>query len=199
MKKKSPNQFRFRIRTLLKWFSHPVFIFVTLQVVWIAITLIWVIWFLDSAQEIKKLSEDLGHPHLNNHYTLVILVVGCILLGVILLGTVILFVKTQQQSNLMNQQKSFVSSVTHELRSPLASLQLTFETMRARTLDTSTSRKLLDMASEDTQRLTRLVDQILVSSRLDRGIYGIEDKSENIYFYDFLQKTDNLFWQLFAI
>lgn len=173
----------------LKWLANPVVIFVTLQIIWLAITLMWVFWFLESIQEIAKVAEAVGSSSLDNQYALIILVVGCILLGMLLVGTVMLFVTSQKQSHLMNQQKSFLSSVTHELRSPLASLQLTFETMKFRQLDGETHKKMLGMAMEDIERLTRLVDQILVSSRLDRGIRGFSEEAEHLRLGEFIKTT----------
>ena len=165
---------------IIRLFGHPVFVFVTLQIIWLAITLMWVIWFVDSFQEISKLARLVGSSYFDNHYALMVLIVGCILLGMLFIGTLFLFIISQRQRHLMIQQKSFVSSVTHELRSPLASLQLSFETMKKRTLDPSTQETLYKMAAEDIERLSRLIDHILVSSKLDRGISGISGSPRSL-------------------
>lgn len=159
-----------------RWVTHPITIFVSLQIVWLAITLIWVIWFVGAQQEISSLAQRFGKEFFDSRVTMSILVVGCVLLGVLLVGTISLFVFGQRQSYQARQHRNFVSSVTHELKSPLASLQLSFETMAARELDPPTSARLMRMIGTDIERLRRLVDQILVAGRLDRGALGFDDE-----------------------
>jgi signal transduction histidine kinase len=95
---------------------------------------------------------------------------GIAFLSLILVGSILLFVFAIKQAMLNRQQKQFLSSVTHELKSPLSSLQLCLETLQNRPLNAQQSGKLLHMMQKDSWRLIRLVDQILVSSRLERGI-----------------------------
>ena len=149
---------------------HPITVFVVLQIISVIVLVIWVIWFIRRQEEITKIANNFGRQYLESGTVIGALVAGCILLGVILLGTVVLFVSGQQKAAAIQQQQRFISSVTHELRSPLSSLQLAFETIQARTLDESTRQKLMGMALGDIGRLARLVDQILISARLDRGI-----------------------------
>jgi len=153
----------------LRWVTHPITVFVFLQVVWLAITLIWVIWFVDQQAGIAKLAQRFGQEYFSSEMALGILVIGCVLLGVLLVGTILLFVFGQRQSAAVRQQRTFVSSVTHELKSPLASLQLAFETMSTRQLDAATSQHISKMIQADIDRLRRLIDQILVTGRLDRS------------------------------
>lgn len=164
------TKFRRRIANKLSWVIHPISVFVILQVVWVAILVIWVNWFFGSREELAQVSRTLGQDHIVSGTALGVLIAGIVLLVVILIGTVALFVWGQRQTNLIGQQRSFVSSVTHELRSPLASLQLVYETLRARALPEATKNQLLDMGLLDIERLVKLVDQILISARLDRGI-----------------------------
>jgi len=152
---------------------HPITVFVALQVVSVAVLVIWVVWFIRSQEEIASIASSFGRQYQEtwgSGTAIGALVAGCILLGVILVGTVVLFVSGQQKAAAIQQQQRFISSVTHELRSPLSSLQLAFETIQSRPLDESTRQKLFGMALGDIGRLSRLVDQILISARLDRGI-----------------------------
>lgn len=159
------------VRTLkaLKVVTHPVFVFVSLQVVWVAIIFLWVFWFLNQKETFTQLALTLGKS-VDTTSGLVFLVIGCVLLGIIMVGVVALFVFAQRQASLIRQQKGFVSSVTHELRSPLASLQLSFETLQKPALPPAIAAKLHQMMSRDIARLSRLIDRILISARLDQGI-----------------------------
>ena len=175
----------------LKWLLHPVTVFVLLQVVWITVTLLWVIWFVGEVDEITKLARSFGSQHFDTRYAIVIMVIGCVLLGMLLAGTVVLFVFVQRQAQHISQHKRFLSSVTHELRSPLASLRLHVETMQARKLDSTTLQQITYMAIDDIDRLSRFVNQILVSARLDSGIDGLDDSTELVDMREFIAEAVN--------
>jgi len=151
---------RFR-RQLLKVLVHPIFVFVVLQIVCVALTVILVIWYVNKSSQ---------GPYFDRGFDLMFLITGCILSSIILVGTVLLFVFAIRQSRLNKQQRSFVSSVTHELRSPIASMQLSLETLQQRDLEKDVVKRMHQMILTDLDRLVALVDQILVSARLDRGI-----------------------------
>ena len=163
----------------IKWLTHPIVVFVSLQIVWISFVVLWVVWFINQKETIVRLSQVLGSSKFSGPTGVTTLVAGSILLGIILVGTIVLFVFTQIQSSLLRQQRSFVSSVTHELRSPLASLQLSFETMQRPNLPDNIKEKLFNMVHSDLARLTQLVDRILISSRLDRGIIDFKTQIES--------------------
>jgi signal transduction histidine kinase len=110
-----------------------------------------------------------------------------VLLGIILVGTVVLFVFTQIQSSLISQQKSFVSSVTHELRSPLSSLQLSFETLQRHQLSETIRLKIFSMVEKDLERLSQLVERILIAGRLDRGIIDYKSQHDEIHLLELIQ------------
>jgi len=66
----------------------------------------------------------------------------------------------------VRRQTSFIDSVTHELRSPLASLRLCLETQAREGLLASQRQRLREMMLDDVERLSAFVDDILESSRL---------------------------------
>lgn len=151
-----------------------------MQVIWISLTIMWVVWFTDASDEIAKITKQFGPQSISESTALIMLIVGCILLGMFSVGTIVLFVFGQRQVKLIRQQRNFVSSVTHELRSPLSSLQLALETLDCRELQKEMQTKLVKMAIRDIERLSRLVTQILVSARLDRGLSAFEDKKVDL-------------------
>jgi signal transduction histidine kinase len=144
-----------------RFFFHPVSIFVVLQLVCVVIAVMWVVWYAN------KSNININFTH---NFDLIFLTTGVSLLGIILAGNILLFIFAIKQSRLNQQQRTFVSSVTHELRSPIASIQLSLETILSRKLTKTISTKMHNMMLSDLERLVKLVDQILVSARLDRGI-----------------------------
>ena len=180
-----------RLLHKLRWVAHPITIFVTLQLVWLATTLIWAIWFAEVGTELPALTEKVGSTSFDDQTVLAVLIAGCVLLGVIFICTILLFVFGQKQTYLALQQRNFVSSVTHELKSPLASLQLSLETMSTRKIDEQTRNTMMGMALGDVDRLQRLVDRILVAGRLDRGMEVFRQDIQSVDFPN-LGNTDTV-------
>jgi signal transduction histidine kinase len=69
----------------------------------------------------------------------------------------------------VRRQTSFIDSVTHELKTPLASLKLAAETLARPELAADRREQLRVMMLQDVQRLVSLVDGILDASRLLGG------------------------------
>lgn len=67
-------------------------------------------------------------------------------------------------------RSSLLSSVSHDLKTPLASIAGTCESLvESATIDESTRRQLLESAAEEARRLNRLLENILQMSRLESG------------------------------
>jgi signal transduction histidine kinase len=67
-------------------------------------------------------------------------------------------------------RSGFITGVTHELKTPLTSLRLLAETLRLkRTRDPATADELLDAIVVESERLTRLIDNVLSFSRIEGG------------------------------
>lgn len=68
---------------------------------------------------------------------------------------------------LARQQRNFLLSITHELKSPLASIKLALETMARRSLPAEKQQKVLSNSLSDTNRLQGLVEDILLAARFE--------------------------------
>jgi signal transduction histidine kinase len=73
------------------------------------------------------------------------------------------------EARVIQEQESFLALVSHQLKTPLASLQLSLETMAMRRLSAEHSRALIERMLADLARMEGMVTQILESMRLDRG------------------------------
>src|SRR6185437_2328439 len=82
------------------------------------------------------------------------------------------------EARVSQEQESFLALVSHQFKTPLASLQLSLETMAMRPLSPEHSRALIDRMLADLARMEGMVTQILESMRLDRG--RIELRSEPV-------------------
>ena len=97
---------------------------------------------------------------------------GAALGAMIVLALVIGFMAMRDVSREMKTaalRSSFVAAVTHELRTPLASIRLLAVTLRHGRARTDKTPELLDTIVAETDRLSRLVDNVLSSSRIESG------------------------------
>jgi signal transduction histidine kinase len=73
------------------------------------------------------------------------------------------------EAKVIQEQDNFLALVSHQFKTPLASLQLSLETMAMRPLSPEQSRTLIDRMLSDLARMEGMVTQILESVRLERG------------------------------
>jgi signal transduction histidine kinase len=73
------------------------------------------------------------------------------------------------EARVIQEQDNFLALVSHQFKTPLASLQLSLETMAMRTLSPDQGRTLIDRMLSDLGRMEAMVTQILESVRLERG------------------------------
>lgn len=93
-------------------------------------------------------------------------------LGLLVLVSVFLVMRSvQRETMLARQQRNFVSAVTHELRSPLASARLYIDSILMRRTDAEKTDRYLRHARQDLDRLGGMVEDILLTRRMgDRRI-----------------------------
>lgn len=65
------------------------------------------------------------------------------------------------------QRRNFLLSITHELKSPIASIKLVLETMIKRNFEREQQEKLMKTALFETDRLHMLVEDLLLSAKLE--------------------------------
>jgi signal transduction histidine kinase len=73
------------------------------------------------------------------------------------------------EAHVHEQQDSFLALVSHQFKTPLASLQLSLETLALRAPPPQAARTLIDRMLADVSRMELMVTQILESARLERG------------------------------
>jgi two-component system, OmpR family, sensor histidine kinase CiaH len=98
---------------------------------------------------------------------------GTTFVCILLAGTAIILRSVRREMQLIRQQANFLSAVTHELKSPLASLRLFIDTLEMRDLPTEKRARFLANMRADVDRLDSLVNNILAVARLDSGHYVV--------------------------
>jgi signal transduction histidine kinase len=155
----------------MKWLKrlfHPLIAFIGIQLVWGVLVLFWISWFLDSNREFRNLALRYRPELVNSGLDWTALLGGLILLLVVLAGIYVLFLYWKRQYDLYRQQKNIISQVTHELKSPLASIQLHLETIRLRPLPPEKTEQFLDLMLDDVDRLNHLIINLLMAAKLEQ-------------------------------
>ncbi len=94
---------------------------------------------------------------------------GTFLLFVIAGGIAVLTQALKQPAELLRRQQNFIAAVSHEFKSPLASIKLAAETLQLREVDRENQTKLAGRMVQDTERLEAMVKNILDAGRLSEG------------------------------
>ena len=105
---------------------------------------------------------------------------GGFFLLVLLAGMAILTRAIRFDADLRRRQQSFLASVSHEFKSPLASMRLSAETLMLRAPDAD-SRHLGGRLLEDGERLLRMVDNLLDTAQLEDGRLKLQPESLALY------------------
>ncbi len=100
---------------------------------------------------------------------LMIITEGGVFILLLLLGLLRVRMVFSREMELAAQQRNFLLSITHELKSPLATIKLSLQTLGKRKLEPQQSDKLIGNSLVDLDRLESLVDNILFAAKIERN------------------------------
>lgn len=106
---------------------------------------------------------------------------------VTLLGAVFVYRSVRKQFILSKQQQNFMMAITHELKTPIAIVNLNLETLQKRKLEEGKQQHIINATLQEANRLNDLTTNILVTSQLESGNYT-PDK-ERINFSELVDKS----------
>jgi signal transduction histidine kinase len=97
-----------------------------------------------------------------------LIVLGTSFLGLVLVGVVLYLLISIKGIRLSQRQSNFIDSVSHELKSPIASLKLYLQTLSRRTVTDQQRADFYSFMLDDVQRLDTLINHMLDAARLDQ-------------------------------
>ncbi|HXD91602.1 MAG TPA: HAMP domain-containing sensor histidine kinase [Bacteroidia bacterium] len=92
---------------------------------------------------------------------------GTVFLILVSLGVLKIYNTRKKENELARLQNNFLLSITHELKSPLASVKLQLQTLQKHNLEESVKNKLMQKALADNERLLRMIDNVLLASKAE--------------------------------
>ncbi|MDH3727284.1 MAG: HAMP domain-containing histidine kinase [Myxococcales bacterium] len=107
-----------------------------------------------------------------------LLVLGSLSFVLIIVVLVLFVISLARGIIEVRKQDTFIDSVTHELKSPLASLQLCLETLGRQGLDGADRERLREMMLDDVDRLRAFIDDVLEANRSSYARPGMLNLSD---------------------
>ena len=119
----------------------------------------------------------------------IVLSVGSSLFILLLAGTIVYLVLSVKGVNLNRRQSNFVDSVTHELKSPIASLKLYLQTLKRRQISEQEQKDFVKYMLEDVERLDTLITHLLAVGNIDQSC--IDKDSEPIKLHEMVREVSD--------
>jgi len=115
--------------------------------------------------------------------------VSLFLLLIVLLSYTIIWKNLQQQKRLNVMKNDFISNITHELKTPIATVSVAVEAIQHFNViqDTRKTTEYLSMAQSELSRLSLLVDKILKTSLFEQERLTME--RQEIYIKDLIRQV----------
>ncbi|MEO3408162.1 HAMP domain-containing sensor histidine kinase [Mucilaginibacter sp. CAU 1740] len=105
---------------------------------------------------------------------------GAMFVAVFLIGAINLHRSFNKERRLQEQKKNFLMSVTHELKSPLASIKILLQTIQKRQLTREQILDFIDKSLNDVERLDDMVENMLLASKIENQSYSFPKASFNL-------------------
>ena len=94
-----------------------------------------------------------------------LLILGIIFFSLIIVGVVLNTIFLVREIRRNEQHDAFINAVTHELKTPIASIRLYLETLKTRNVDERQRNEFYDIMLADNDRLLHTVEQVLRAGR----------------------------------
>ena len=95
----------------------------------------------------------------------VLMVLGIVFFALIITGLILNTIFLVREIRRSEQHDAFLNAVTHELKTPIASLKLYLDTLKSRDVSESKRHEFYEVMMADSDRLLNTVEQILLASR----------------------------------
>ncbi len=140
-----------------KSLRFPITLGVTMIVMLVALMVGWILLTVVNA---------LRDPYSTLNWTF--LAIGTPILIFILVGVILYLTLTIKTINLNQRQSNFIDSVTHELKTPVASLKLYLQTISRRQMTDEENLKFHKFMMDDVERLDQLISHMLEAGLIDK-------------------------------
>jgi signal transduction histidine kinase len=180
-----------------KWFFHPILVFI-FSIIALATSLaLYIYWYVEVSSGLKEVVHkfNLDSGQFLEFDTWVVILILSILVGIILIGIFIIFIYNHKIIQLYRMQHNFINNFTHELKTPVTSLNLYLETFIKHQLSREDQLKYLDYMVKDVGRLSDNIGRILNLASIESKNFGGEFVFTELIstVEKFLEKNETIF------
>ncbi len=140
---------------------YHILIFIIAQLVWLLLLGIWIYWYVSNYIVFEKVGDQVSPQLVYDVQNALPFILGLILLIGLSFTTSLIFRHLNVQLRITKLYDNFIGNVTHELKSPLASIQLYLETLKQREVPSEKRKEFIDFMMKDVDRLQSLINSIL--------------------------------------
>jgi len=163
--------------------------FVFAQIAWMGLLGLWIYWYVSNYIIFEQVGDKLSPQIMIDAPKVGVFVFGIILIVLIAIAVFFIFRNLTVQMKVTRLYDNFIANVTHELKSPLSSIQLYLETLRLKNVHPEKQKEFYDIMIRDANRLKKLMDSILEVTRLEQ-----KRIAHNYHVFD----ADTIFRQLIS-
>ncbi len=149
-------------------FIYHISVFVVAQLFWLMLLGLWIYWYVSNYIIFQKVGNKLAPQIIYDGTNVIALVGGIILLVAISFSMSLIFRYLSVQLKLTSLYDNFIASITHELKSPLSSIQLYLETLNSREVPAAKQKEFINLMMKDAVRLKSLINSILEISVIEQ-------------------------------
>jgi len=143
-------------------------LFAAAQIAWMSLLGLWIYLYVSNYIIIDKVGDQLSPQITIDTPNALVFSGGIVLIIFIAMGMSLLFRNLGVQIKLTTMYDSFIANITHELKSPLASIQLYLQTLNSRDVPAEKQKEFVNSMLQDSKRLQNLIDSILEISALEQ-------------------------------
>ncbi len=116
---------------------------------------------------------------------------GSTLLIILFTGAVVVYTSLQRKVRLQRQQANFMLAVTHELKTPIAAIKLSLQTLQRPQLTDAQRSQLLSRSINESDRLAELCNNMLITSQIEGRQY--KKLSEHIDLSELVERSVDIY------
>lgn len=151
-----------------KRLKNPVFLIYVL-VIYITLQFSWWLYLIYSLY-----TETYKDAATLKSKTLMLIGEGSVFMIILLIGVYFIVRSYRRERDLIKQQENFILSVSHELKTPIASVKLFLQTLKKRSLNEEKKEEIYERSLTEMNRLNDLVNNILLTRSIENDNYFID-------------------------
>ncbi len=168
------------IRKKIQQLLQPVVVLIMVQMAWLLLAALWIHFYISNHIIIMKVGNELSPALMPGSYHILVLIFGSVLLVLLQAGFYFIYIYLNRQINVNRIQDQFIANISHDLKSPLASIQLYLETIEARRVPEAKLHEFIKLMIKETNQLQGMIDRILGAISIDQKSLAFDFKVYNM-------------------